>query len=340
MTSCRTRRSTSTSADPIDETGQASQTNRARPPSSFGDISGWANRGSRTRGLLLVLTATGVLAWLAHVVDIGALGAAFGHLTWHTLLAAGLITACLPLILGLRLRLILRSHEIDPGWKRCTCIVLGIHPMNVVSPARLGDGLRIVALRQVADTATVIGLVVGERLLDVAMLAGIATFAGLIGGRPELAAIAVALLLLAGGIVALAALASRLSLPKRLAPMASRLASGLLALRRSPPHLLGAFVLTLLHWSLTMTLVSVLFTAVGSALDPLTVATVMPLAIFAGMLPVTLGGFGTREAALVALLAGQVAAPDALAAGLLYSLFTYVLLGAFGLLFTRRALRY
>ena len=98
--------------------------------------------------------------------------------------------------------------------------------MNVVSPSRLGDGFRVVALRHVADTATGIGLVVGERLLDVAML------------------------------------------------------------------------------------------------------------------PVTLGGLGTREAALVALLAGQVAAPDALAAGLLYSLFTYVLLGAFGLLFTRRALRY
>ena len=87
-------------------------------------------------------------------------------------------------------------------------------------------------------------------------------------------------------------------------------------------------------WSLTLVLVSGLFAGGGAPLDRVASASAMPLAIFAGLLPLTLGGFGTREAALVALLAGQVLAADALAAGLLYSLYTYVLLGSFGLFLT------
>ena len=312
----------------------------AKPPGGFAEISGWASAKVRNRGLLLVLTAGGILAWLAHVVDLGALGRAFANLGLLHLVLAGLITACLPLIVGLRLRLILRSHGLDPGWRRAICVVLGVHPLSVVSPERLGEGFRVVALRDLADTATLVGLMVGERLLDVAMLAIIASVAGLSSGRAELAATALVLLFLVACLLATAAFSDRAPLPGRLKPAAKRVASGLLALRRSPRHLLGAVLATMLHWSLTMILVSVLFAGVGAPLDIATIATAMPLAIFAGLLPITLGGFVTREAALVALLAGQAAAPDAFAAGLLYSLYTYVLLGGFGLFFTRRALGY
>ncbi len=314
------------------------------PPTSdeggFARLTGWASSRGRKRGLLLVLTAAGILAWLAHVVDLAALGQAFSRLRVSHLLAAGAVTACMPLVLGLRLKLVLASRGLDPGWRRCTCVVLGIHPLNVISPARLGEGFRIVALRDLADPGTLIGLVVGERLLDITMLATIAATAGLISGRNELALPALAVLGVVLCVFLVAMFSGRLPLSGRAKHVAERVAAGLLALRHSRPHLAGAIAATVVLWSLTMTLVTILFAGVGAPLSPLAIATAMPLAIFAGLLPITLGGFGTREAALVALLAGQVAAADALAAGLLYSLYTYILLGGFGLLFTRHALRY
>ena len=296
--------------------------------------------GYASAAFCLSSAAVGILAWLVYVVDLTALGQAFIRLQTLHLLGAGAITACIPPVLGLRLKLVLASRDLDASWRRCLCAVLGIHPLNVISPARLGEGFRVVALRDLADPATLIGLVVGENLLDIAMLASIASTAGLLGGRTELAVLALMVPGIALCIFLVAAVAERLPLPCAAKPIAERVAAGLLALRRSPRHLAGAILATMALWSLTMTLVAIHFAGVGTPLPLAAVATAMPLAIFAGLLPLTLGGFGTREATLVALLGGQVAAPAALAVGLLYSLYTCILLGDIGLFFTRHALRY
>ena len=68
------------------------------------------------------------------------------------------------------------------------------------------------------------------------------------------------------------------------------------------------------------------------------IASAMPVAIFVGLLPVTLGGMGTRDAAMLVLFADYGDPAQILAAGLLYSLLSYWVLGVLGLPFARRAL--
>ena len=65
----------------------------------------------------------------------------------------------------------------------------------------------------------------------------------------------------------------------------------------------------------------------------------LPLAIFVGLLPLTLSGMGTRDPAFIALFGGLgVAAEVSLGVGLLYSLYGYWLPALVGLPFMRRVL--
>ena len=50
---------------------------------------------------------------------------------------------------------------------------------------------------------------------------------------------------------------------------------------------------------------------------------VFPLAILAGLVPVTVSGIGTRDAAFVALLGSQMSSEQATLVGLGYTLFAY-----------------
>jgi uncharacterized protein (TIRG00374 family) len=66
-------------------------------------------------------------------------------------------------------------------------------------------------------------------------------------------------------------------------------------------------------WLLHVAQIHVFFLAVGVAPAPLKVYAMVPVAILAGLLPITQGGFGTRDAALIHLFGGD-AAPAVLAA--------------------------
>jgi uncharacterized protein (TIRG00374 family) len=113
------------------------------------------------------------------------------------------------------------------------------------------------------------------------------------------------------------------------------------ALRRllaNPGVLLAAAALTLCHWFLALLLVTLLFWGVGAKVSFVFVMAAMPVAILVGLIPVTLGGMGTRDAAVVVLFANIVEPSQALAAGLLYTFFVYWVLGIAGLPFIARSL--
>ena len=100
---------------------------------------------------------------------------------------------------------------------------------------------------------------------------------------------------------------------------------------RSPP-------LSLLLWGVQFEQVRLFAVAVGGSVPPLANFAVAPLAILAGLVPLTFAGLGTRDAALIALYRPWLPAPAAAAVGLLTST-RYILPALAGLPLFRRALQ-
>jgi len=95
--------------------------------------------------------------------------------------------------------------------------------------------------------------------------------------------------------------------------------------------------LTVVKWLVVFVQIKILFGGVGADISYGLVATALPIAIFVGLLPITLGGMGTRDSAMIVLFSGMATVPQIIAVGLLYAFFGYWLFSVIGIFFMRQA---
>jgi uncharacterized membrane protein YbhN (UPF0104 family) len=221
-----------------------------------------------------------------------------------------------------------------PGMNEAFKLTLVSSALNVFVPAKAGDLIKsyFVAKRGHTSTGVAIAIIVYERLCDMFGL----IFWCLVGwfvGRPEVTSLPLAFWLLLGGIGALCgilitsewAAAMWRSLMMRLIPDGKlrklrQLAVGwpdLLEVLRPRRKWIVPF--SLLLWLAHLFQIW-LFTIALSLSVPFTVcASLSAIALMAGQLPLTLAGLGTRDVALVVLLASYMAPESAAAMGVLIS---------------------
>ncbi|MCA9706698.1 MAG: flippase-like domain-containing protein [Myxococcales bacterium] len=179
-------------------------------------------------------------------------------------------------------------------------------PFALLTPSRAGDVIRAWSIRRLVPPLTGAGSVLAEKLMDIQVLCVLALGASLLAGLYLWALVTAGLLVSSWVAFAVFAraegLALRLSVLRRFAPKVAQLSRAFAALVAQPRALATALGLSLASWSLGITLVQILLVMTGAGVEPLTTVSLWPLAIFAGMVPITLAGMGTRDAAFVYLL--------------------------------------
>ncbi len=232
-------------------------------------------------------------------------------------------------IVTIKLQRLMDAIEISRSWKRCWSAVMASLTLNTFLPSRGGDLYKVVSLHDTPESRQpLLSAVIVERAIDILVLSVISLSVALSAGRPTEALIA--LLLCSGafaGIMTLA-FADRLSwLPARLVG----LSQAARVLRKRLPIAATICGLSLL-WSINNILIfACLLRAVGE--DSVTIERVfvsMPLAVLAGVVPISISGIGTRDGALALLLADQASASGIVAAAFLYTAVAYWFLGIVG----------
>jgi uncharacterized membrane protein YbhN (UPF0104 family) len=209
--------------------------------------------------------------------------------------------------------------------------------MGTITPSKSGDLMKAYYLKDRVPVGQVVGSVLAERILDVLVLLALALGGCLAFGRHALAAAAG--LGLAGGLASIVVvLRFRLPLPARVSAKLEPVLGALRLLARSPSLLLPVLVYTVLNWLASIVQVVLAYRALGAQVPIVFSAGALPLAIFVGLLPFTLSGMGTRDAAIIALFARFAPKEVSLGVGLLYSLFGYWIPAVVGLPFLHRAL--
>jgi uncharacterized membrane protein YbhN (UPF0104 family) len=257
------------------------------------------------------------------------------RLAWVAV-AFGLASACV-LLGALRWQLVLGAmgHELRFG--RLLVVILATWPPGVIVPSRANEVLRAVAIRSSVPLAEGTGSILAEKLIDLFVLLVFASAgAGLQGmwtpaaGVGAAAALQVAALALVGRRRAWIA---RLPLLRARPGTVERLLAASDVLARRPGQLLVVSGVSLAIRVLTVGVGHALLLAVGAGVRLFDTLTLWPLAILVGILPVTLGGMGTRDAAFIYLLraAGAGAAgASVLAATMGYSavaMWSFALIG-------------
>lgn len=234
-----------------------------------------------------------------------------------------------PVLVAWRLHLLVGMSGAPSSAVRAWNAVMAGVTLNLVLPLRGGDAVRAVVLATRREQVpSLFGVVLLERFLDVFTLGLLALLAS-VGGfsaatLPALgacvAALAVIVVLGAGG---------RLPVKRELGEQVGRAARIL----RGRPGVAGAsVVLGLGGWVANVAVMAAALRAVGAEGPLVDVFRATPVAILVGVVPVTVGGIGTRDTAMVTLLAGWGAGERVAAAAFVYTLLNFFLQAAVGLL--------
>lgn len=243
------------------------------------------------------------------------------------------ITILQPFLTSLRLKTYLSAGNRIKPYSRCLKAVLAALSLNAVLPAKGGDLVKVTFLQDdTRELAPLAGLALMERVLDILILCIMALMGSLFIGNQTttfLSAFAIctpiAVLLFLGQADKVPVIGKKLI----------RLAEACKEAWKKPRLVYLGSMIAVICWSTNLGVMYCLLRSVGASIGFIEVAAATPLAIFVGLLPVSISGMGTRDAALAFLLTGT--ATEVVYAGtFLYTATVYWFLALFGLIFLGR----
>lgn len=310
------------------------------------DGAGYENLRDKIRGQfswkivpVAVMTALVVYTLVGHLTELDDFADVLAGARWQWLVLSTILMGVVVVLNGWRFQLVLQAGGHNVAIRRSVAVILTVWPLVLVIPARANELLRAVALRDEVPVFSCLGSVVAERFIDVQTLCligmvgcawiGAWTWFGLL-----------ALLWVVAWAVVVATVTNvdwlvKLPLVGRFDSKFRALFRGFEALRRRPRNLAAVICVSTTAWLCSMANLGFLLWIFDAPVAVAAILGLWPLAVFAGMLPVTVGGIGTRDGTFLGLLVltseGMIAESAVLAATFGYGLVMVVLPGVLGI---------
>jgi len=248
-------------------------------------------------------------------------------------------TVLIPLIQAKRWKIILKAMGYNIRYLECFCMVMGTHPLASVTPSKAGDLAKAYYISDKIPISKTVGSVLTEKALDVftlllLCLIGLAFY-------PRLWVLIIAVIIIIGIIVFFRLSHSNVNLPIKKS-WNDKLHNMLLSTRaliKDKKMFLVVVIATFTLWFIAIIQTVVFFFALGIDVPLLFTMANIPIAIFIGIIPVTLGGMGTRDVAIISLFCNYGNSSELLSVGILFSLFRYWLLSLMGIPFMQKLLK-
>lgn len=281
--------------------------------------------------LLLASTAVFIFIIFKTIVGFGDFLAVVREVKVSFLVLAMVIGFSGPFLSTLRWQMVLALNGSHTKFAKIFSVIMATWPLSLL-PARAGDFARSYPLLREIKPSVSIAATIFEKIIDVSLLLLISSFGFF---YLKLYPYGLFLLLLGLSLVPLVFLAKTILryLPEFIA---KKLQAMFVTFRFADlksqffGFALGA---SLLNWLASIAEVWLLFAAFGADVGVTDIAAYLPLAIFIGLLPITIAGIGTRDAAMVAFFLSKAAPAQSLAAGIGYTFIGYILFAIIGIPF-------
>ncbi len=287
--------------------------------------------------LLLWLSTLVIFALLFSAVDPALALAAVTSAKPFPLAAAAALTLLFPVLSAVRWQLIMKQLGAPISFWDSLKLILAAWPLGTITPAKSGDLIKIIFLKDRLPYGQTAGLLIAERLIDVAILSLSAAGGGVLLGLPLIAITGSAIF--GGVLLALAFLSFGLAkmLPKRFQTVGGDVILASKRLFSSPVGFILIVIITLTNWFASYLQTWLCYQSLHADVTLAYVCAALPIAIFVGLLPITTAGMGTRDGAMIYLFQNFTAYETNLAVGVLYSIFGYWLLALVGMPFMKMA---
>ncbi|MGH7792421.1 MAG: lysylphosphatidylglycerol synthase transmembrane domain-containing protein [Thermodesulfobacteriota bacterium] len=247
-----------------------------------------------------------------------------------------------------RWQLILDPQCVISLWKSAT-LILASSTLNVILPSKVGDFAKALFLKRSdgLELSKGFSLTFIEKILDVAGLCVVLLVGAIFipnGNSIVRLSIVFSFCIITLTIfmfsydmrrLKLNWLASKIGVEKRLNAFLDEWQQSVSAQRRDKERFIMILSFTIFLWFLHIGQIYLFFLSLNSAVSPMVVFTYVPLSIFVGLIPISFGGIGTRDAALIYLFSPYESSSVMAGIGILCS-FRYFVPALFGLPFLGR----
>jgi uncharacterized membrane protein YbhN (UPF0104 family) len=276
-------------------------------------------------GLLSVATSVGLVSWLLTRINFERTIALLQQANWSWLSFAAIVTCLIPFASVYRWRGVLAAQDdVHLSYMITLRAVMMANVLNSFLPSKAGDIAKAAYLRKHGGLPKGLGTVILERLVDLGVL-GILGIIGLSASGALWGLIAGGILL--GGVITVFMLLLAVPITSRLPDKTALVVDKVILVFshwiRNPSAIIRTLTGSLVIWSIGGLTVYALARGIGAELSLGYTYAIFPLAILAGLIPVTISGIGTRDSAFVMLLSSQLPVEEATLIGIGYTLFAY-----------------
>lgn len=282
-----------------------------------------------------ILVSAGLVAWLISGVDLSRAEQVLRDANLGWLVVALVVNCASPYACAYRWLCVIRTcHDVVPTFalaRRATFLSL---VLNSFIPSKGGDLAKAMYLRNQCGLVTGFGTVVVERMVDLAVLGAMGAIGGVIAGATWGVWIGGGIVAAMAGVFVLliAPQLHRWFVPPQLRGKFAQGADVAAQWLRSPAAVAGTIAGATISWGVGALSFCAFLAAFGYGEHWAHALCVFPLGILAGLLPFTMSGIGTRDAAYVSLLAVvSIPAEEATLVSFGYTICGYWLLSLMGL---------
>ena len=285
-------------------------------------------------GIVSLIISVGLIVWLLSRIDTARASQIIKQANSSYLLAACGLILINPLLMVLRWRGVLSAQAGDlvPFMVSLRAVLMA-NVLNSFLPSKAGDMAKAVYLRKHGGLSRGLGTVVLERMIDFCVLGSLGIIGFFISGV-NWGLLAGTLMI--GGMAFLFCFITffplqKVGAPEKVLKIASDFQSVWKNWITKPASIAQTLLGSIGVWSICGMIVFLLSSAFEQSLDVAYAYSIFPLAVLAGLVPTTISGIGTRDAAFVALLSAYMPTEEATLIGLGYTLIAYWLLSLISL---------
>ena len=260
---------------------------------------------------------------------------------FYLLMALLLMITYIPII-AKRWQTILETIGYKLQYKECFNLIMAAFPLTSITPSKSGDVIKAYYLKDKIPASKTVGSVITERMFDILTLVLFSLIGMTFCKKYELAGITFAILvcIIAVFLLAHAGFDFRLPIKSSWNEKIQNLTLSTKLLTKDNKRAFF-FILSysILIWFISIVQTVMFFYALGINVPLLFTIANIPIAIFIGLVPVTLGGMGTRDAAIIFLFSEYATSSELLGIGILFSVFRYWLISLIGIPFMRKMMK-
>ena len=255
------------------------------------------------------------------------------HARGDDLICAFLLSIGFILLAGLKWALLIRiaGHEIS--MLRCQKITLAACTLNALVPSKGGDLVKCLSIRDRVPLATSLGITIFERLVDIGVLCLIALAGSMILDRQRWVLASTVLCLICFVSFMMLRHSHRIDPASRFGEHLNYLGTASRQFLTHPRQAVFVTGISAVIWLGSAYQIHLLYTAVHQSVPFTYVIKVFAIIIMVGLLPVTVAGMGTRDAAFIYFFSMYATDPASISVGIFFSLFRYWLLAILGIPF-------